>query len=199
MNTILGYIINMFPYMLITIPIHLLIRLIYIRKNKISYNWYHEIVLLFFIIFVVGLSSQTIIPKFEFGINGFIIISNRVHETNLIPFKVLIETYEEVFLNNNINYFIINFLGNIIMFIPFGFIIPLLWNISNRRVIIIGFCISLFIEISQLFLSRGTDVDDLILNTLGVLFGLIIFKLLYRKYYNYMNRFKIVNGDNNER
>ena len=85
------------------------------------------------------------------------------------------------------------------MFIPFGFIIPLLWNISNRRVIIIGFCISLFIEISQLFLSRGTDVDDLILNTLGVLFGLIIFKLLYRKYYNYMNRFKRINGDNNER
>ena len=199
MSVIINYIINMIPYMVITIPVYLLFRFLYIRKNNIFLNWYHEIVLFFFIVFIGGLVSQTIIPKFEFGASGFKIISNRVHETNLIPFKVLIETYKEVFLNNNINYFIINFLGNIIMFIPFGFIIPLLWNISNKKVIIIGFSISLFIEIMQLFLSRGTDIDDLILNTIGVLVGLIIFKLLYRKYYNYMNRFKRINGDNNER
>ncbi len=85
------------------------------------------------------------------------------------------------------------------MFIPFGFIIPLLWNISNKKVIIIGFSISLFIEIMQLFLSRGTDIDDLILNTIGVLFGLIIFKLLNNKYYDFMNKFKNMNGDVDER
>ena len=64
-------------------------------------------------------------------------------------------------------YFLINFLGNIIMFMPFGLFIPYLWGISGKKTILIGFSSSLFIEFCQLFLSRGTDVDDLILNTLG--------------------------------
>ena len=125
--------------------------------------------------------SQTIIPKFEFGVNGFGIVKNGVHKTNLIPFKVLIETYREVFMNGYVEYFLINFLGNIILFMPFGFIIPLLWNVSNKKVIVIGTCISFFIEIIQLLLARGTDVDDLILNTSGVILGLLLYKLLYKK------------------
>ena len=51
---------------------------------------------------------------------------------------------------------------------------------KGRYVVLIGFLISLFIEISQLFLSRGTDIDDLILNTLGTGFGLLLYKLLKR-------------------
>ena len=137
------------------------------------------------------MASQTIIPKFESGVGGFKIIKNGIHETNLIPFKVLVETYNEVFINGYINYFIINFLGNIILFMPFGFIIPLLWNVSNKKVIIIGFCSSLFIEICQLFLTRGTDVDDLILNTLGILLGLLLYKLLYKKFNKYMDKFRL--------
>ena len=79
-------------------------------------NWYHEITLFLFVIFIVGLASQTVIPKIEFGVDGFGIVQNGIHNTNLIPFKVLTETYNEVFVNGNVNYFIINFLGNIILF-----------------------------------------------------------------------------------
>ena len=73
---------------------------------------------------------------------------------------------------------------------PFGFIIPLLWKVSDKKVIVIGFWSSLFIEICQLFLTRGTDVDDLILNTLGVVFGLLFYKLLYKKFNNKMDKFR---------
>ena len=191
MRAIIGYIINMIPYMIIAIPIYLISRFIYLKIKNKKLNWYHEIVLFLFVIFIVGLASQTIIPKFESGVGGFKIIKNGIHETNLIPFKVLVETYNEVFINGYINYFIINFLGNIILFMPFGFIIPLLWNVSNKKVIIIGFCSSLFIEICQLFLTRGTDVDDLILNTLGILLGLLLYKLLYKKFNKYMDKFRL--------
>ena len=64
------------------------------------------------------------------------------------------------------------------MFVPFGFVIPLLWRISVTKAVIIGFSASLFIETCQLFLARGTDVDDLILNTFGALLGAILFKVL---------------------
>ena len=113
-----------------------------------------------------------------------------IHETNLIPFKVIVETYNEVFVNGYFNYFLINFLGNIIMFMPIGFFIPLLWNVSNKKVVIIGFCFSLFIEICQLFLTRGTDVDDLMLNTIGVILGLLLYRLLYKKFKSFLVKFR---------
>ena len=38
--------------------------------------------------------------------------------------------------------------------------------------------ISLIIEVGQLFTIRATDVDDLIMNTLGTILGFILFKIL---------------------
>ena len=190
MKAILGYVINMISYMIITFPIYLIIRFCILKKKQIKINWYRETLLFVFVMFIVGLASQTIIPKFEFGINGFGIVKTGIHETNFIPFKVIVETYNEVFVNGYINYFIINFLGNIILFIPFGFIIPTLWNVSNKKVITIGFCSSLFIEVCQLFLTRGTDVDDLILNTIGVCLGLLLYNFTNKKFKKFMLKFK---------
>ena len=86
-----------------TIPIYLLIRFVYLKSKRKKLNWHHEVVLFLFVIFIVGLASQTIIPKFETGIGGFKIVKSGIHETNLIPFKVLFETYNEVFVNGYIN------------------------------------------------------------------------------------------------
>lgn len=190
MNVIIRYVLNMIPYMIIAIPIYIVIRFVFFKTKKLETNWYHEIALFLFVLFIIGLASQTIIPKFEFGINGFGIVRNGVHENNLIPFKVLFETYNEVFINGYINYFLINFLGNIIMFMPIGFFIPLLLNLSTKKVIVTGFCFSLFIEICQLFQNRGTDVDDLILNTIGIILGLLLHKIIFKKFKNFMIKFR---------
>ncbi len=179
MGRIIGYIVNMLPYMLIAIPIFIIARVIILKLKSNKINLKHEIVLLLFAAFLVGLASQTVIPKLDIGVNGGLTIQTRgVGSVNIIPFRFLYDTYKEVFENDNINYFLINFIGNIVMFMPIGFCLPVLWKIKGRYVILTGFLISLFIELSQLFLSRGTDVDDLILNTLGTAAGLLIYKLL---------------------
>ena len=180
MGAIIRYAINMTPYMMLAVPTYLIGRFIFCKTNKVKTNRFREITLFSFVIFLAGLASQTIIPKFEIGANGFNVIQNEIHKTNLIPFKVLSETYREVFVNGHINYFLINFLGNVILFIPLGLIIPLLWKTSTKKTMLIGFCSSLFIEICQMFLPRGTDIDDLILNTTGVLFGMLLFKFLQK-------------------
>ncbi len=191
MNAIIRYLINMVPYMIITIPVYLIVRFIILKTKKIKINWYHESALFIFALFISGLASQTIIPKIEFGMSGKIgIVKSGVHKTNLIPFKVLYETYYEVFINGYINYFLINFVGNITIFMPIGLFIPLLWNISNKKVILIGFLSSLFIELSQLFLIRGTDVDDLILNTLGTFLGLLVYRFLYKNFKDFITKFR---------
>lgn len=71
----------------------------------------------------------------------------------------------------------VNLFGNIFIFIPLGFFEPMA---SKRRsflgTIVDGFLLSLVVEVFQLISKVGRfDVDDLILNTLGVVIGYIIF------------------------
>lgn len=63
-------------------------------------------------------------------------------------------------------------LGNVAMFVPLGFFPALLWDRPRWwKSLLIGFFASLFIEVAQLFVSRGSDVNDILLNTLGALCG----------------------------
>ncbi|MEG0685544.1 MAG: VanZ family protein, partial [Coprobacillus sp.] len=72
---------------------------------------------------------------------------------------------------------------NIIMFIPLGIILPLLWKNAQKCyvVFISGFSLSLLIEISQLFNQRASDINDILSNTIGILLGYIIYKIFLRK------------------
>lgn len=67
---------------------------------------------------------------------------------------------------------------NILLFIPFGILVPFLWARMDHPGLIAGsgFGFSLLIELSQLLNNRRTDIDDLLLNTLGALIGYAIFK-----------------------
>ena len=74
---------------------------------------------------------------------------------------------------------LINFFGNLAMFIPIGFFSALLFrNATLKRSAIIGFGMSTFIEFAQYFIMRNTAVDDIILNTLGAICGYWVYRLL---------------------
>ncbi len=67
---------------------------------------------------------------------------------------------------------------NIIMFIPLGIILPLMWRKFHKfnYTVKYAFYLSLFIELSQLFTRfRATDVNDLVMNTLGAILGWLIY------------------------
>ena len=78
---------------------------------------------------------------------------------------------------------LLNLIGNTAMFLPLGIVWPAVFKKLNThgKVILAGFGVSLTIEVLQLpFFGRSTDIDDLILNTLGFLIGYGIY-LLVRK------------------
>lgn len=79
------------------------------------------------------------------------------------------------------SYRILNIL-NIMMFMPLGFLLPLIWKRYRNifRTLLTGFGFSLLIELMQLFNLRVTDVDDLIMNTLGTLAGFLLWFLFSR-------------------
>ena len=78
---------------------------------------------------------------------------------------------------------LLNLIGNVTMFIPLGIVWPAVFKKLNThwKVIIAGFGVSLVIEVLQLpFFDRASDIDDLILNTLGFLIGYGIYLLVRR-------------------
>jgi len=75
-------------------------------------------------------------------------------------------------------------IGNFIMLFPLGIYLPLLLKRLRRlsgffAVLLIAFLVSLGIEVLQLASSyRSTDIDDLILNTMGACLGFVTYQLL---------------------
>ncbi|MBQ1343456.1 MAG: VanZ family protein, partial [Firmicutes bacterium] len=76
----------------------------------------------------------------------------------------------------------ISYPGNLLLFIPFGWLVPLIWKKWDRlpRVAGAALALSFLIEASQLLNNRFSDVDDLIINTAGALLGYLLFRLTAR-------------------
>ncbi len=75
----------------------------------------------------------------------------------------------------------VNLAGNVLMFIPLGFLLPAVFPRLGRFWRFLGAvaAILVLVEVTQLFALLGScDVDDLILNTLGVFMGYILWRLI---------------------
>ncbi len=74
--------------------------------------------------------------------------------------------------------FIVNIFGNVLAFVPFGFVLPII-SISNRKLLnitLLSLEFSLTIELIQLIFKVGIfDVDDILMNTMGGILGGICF------------------------
>lgn len=71
---------------------------------------------------------------------------------------------------------------NVVLFLPMGVFLPLLWKKYRRfpAAVFTGFCLSLAIELLQIFTLRAVDVNDLITNTLGTAAGFLLAKGIAR-------------------
>lgn len=70
-------------------------------------------------------------------------------------------------------------IGNLLMFIPFGILYSLSRKEFNlKKSLIAGLICSLIIEVVQPLFGRSFDINDLILNTVGTLIGIVIFYIV---------------------
>ena len=65
---------------------------------------------------------------------------------------------------------------NVLLFVPLGLLLPILWHqfLNPIKIIACGFFLSCTIEFMQLYTYRTTDINDLITNTSGTIFGYLI-------------------------
>lgn len=84
---------------------------------------------------------------------------------NLIPFHGMVDDFKNSILN-------------ILLFVPLGFFLPVLWEPFKRvsPVILFGLGLSLTIELLQILTYRATDVNDLITNVSGTAMGFLLVK-----------------------
>ena len=143
--------------------------MIWMQQKKVV--WKREVLLLLMYINLAVLIRFVFYPFFT--VNGEVqpLIINM---SSLQPLRVNL-----IPLVNILDYDIkreaaINIIGNISMFIPTGVIMPILYKRLDCfwKVLLAGAGLSFVIEVIQmLFPGSVTDIDDLILNTLGVAVG----------------------------
>ena len=99
------------------------------------------------------------------------------------PFRVDLVPFVHLFEYDSMGDILVNVLGNVLLFVPTGVFLPIVYRRLDRfwRVAAAGAGMSLGIEILQLpFAVRASDINDLLLNTLGVCLGYGLYALLRR-------------------
>ena len=159
------------------VAVWILFRIIaYIKIRNI--NWRFEAKQIFFLVNLLVIYRFTFHPfsKVDGQVQPLIFDPVQMwnFRINLLPLVYLMD-YEVLWEMK------INIIGNITMFIPIGIVWPAVFRKldTHKKVIAAGTGFSLAIEILQLpFYDRVTDVDDLILNSLGFLIGYGIYLLV---------------------
>jgi Glycopeptide antibiotics resistance protein len=157
------------------IPYHILLTF---QSKKIGYKLSieHFVIVYIFVFYLSVVLGFTGIPSIRdivhnnFGNITPIGLTIPPDEINLIPFHWITEGVRAYIEN----------IENILLFIPLGFMLPCIWKKYEVlwQTALFGLTFSLIIELSQLFNLRVTDIDDLLMNTLGALIGCVIFRLL---------------------
>ena len=108
------------------------------------------------------------------------VILEGLDTANFTPFKTIRMYIDYAYMLNSFE----NLVGNILVFVPFGFLLPYVWKkagsfwvmLLNAVIFVLG------IEVFQLFSAFGAfDVDDIILNCLGAVWGYLIVEAIRRK------------------
>lgn len=160
--------------MLLALPVYAAARLIYVKVKKPKTSKLREVLMCLFFIFMAGLVSLVMQPGAMYYSGGRAMQSaaGRIKtgkDINIVPMRTI-----SGFFNGGFNTaFIVNIIANVLMFSPMGFLMPLLWPRwqSAKKMLLAGLCFSVSIETTQLFIGRSTDIDDVILNVLGVMAG----------------------------
>ena len=149
---------------LIAVPIYLLY-LLGLELTKKRANWKLSTCLIEFLFCCYLVNLLNVTGLFELRFGNF----TETHATpNLVP---IINTVKEVLEYGP--YVLKQVLLNILLFIPFGFLVSLL-NYKKHQVLISALLISLTIEVLQYFNGRFTDIDDIIWNVSGAVMGYIM-------------------------
>lgn len=179
-GSIVGYFLQALPIACLAGMIYLAVRLCRAKKSGVQINWPTELLRLVFVCYLTGLVSLIILPAnfwlyvydgLFFGWWDELGPVFQLGDVDLVP-SVIGWLSGELSLGSWVKKMLI---GNIAMFIPMGFLLPLVTKIKDRKSLLrASFMIPLACEVLQLIFGRSFDIDDLICNFVGIMLGAAI-------------------------
>jgi len=151
---------DLWPMLTLFIIVLITIRTVYLKTNNKPFILYKELISLCFVIYALLLFELVTSTDFN------------SYSNNFIPFKEIFryETSSVLFYRNVI--------GNMILFLPFGFFVSYYCKLNKSYYnLIVIFITSFSIEVIQSMIGRSFDIDDIILNVIGGYLGYIIYIL----------------------
>ncbi len=146
------------PTLVIFLIVIILLRIMYLKQNKKKFVFHEELILLLFVTYILLLFELVTIRDVEFG------------GVNWMPFREILR------YDFGTDLFYRQVIGNIILFIPFGYFATYYSKLTKiRQIFFITFITSTTIEVVQRFIGRSFDVDDIILNVVGGIIGFLLF------------------------
>ena len=159
LQTVQNAISSTWPMLVIFVVILSTIRLTYLSIHKEKFIFYKEFLNLIFIIYVLLLYQ--LLTNVETNTSG---------GYNLIQFTEI--TRYEV----GSKLFMYNVIGNIVIFIPFGYFVSGYIKASKvSHILAVSVISSLTVEVVQLQIGRSFDIDDIILNVCGAIIGFLLY------------------------
>lgn len=149
---------NIWPMVVLITVIVSSFRIAYLIKYNKKFVFHKELLSLVFMIYILCL--YYVVTYQDVGYGGI----------NLVPFKEMLR------YSFGSPKFIKNVIGNILMFLPFGFFVS--YYLKANKVsypFILTLIVSLTIELVQLRIGRIFDIDDIILNVVGGFCGFLIY------------------------
>lgn len=171
-STYIGYFLQALPIALITSVTYYLIKFRNDSKTPLNKKIFSSI----FICYITGLICLTI---------GLDLI-------NIIWYKLIYHMDPGTNINwlNGDFSFNLNFIsnltkeniGNFLMFLPFGILYSLSQKeFNSKSTIIKGIKLVLIIEVLEPLFGRAFDINDIVLNTLGIIISTLIYKIINKK------------------
>ena len=189
LQSILGYfLIGIFSMLVLGI---LYLPVYFILRKKVTLS--RQIPYFLFGVCIIVISTATFLGWIILNIMEGQSVCATEHFLNLVPFQSFMGDWAMGSRNQ-----ITQLIANIFMFVPMGFITPVAFKKVRTfpKTILCMVAFSFCIEFIQYFIGRSADIDDLILNTLGGIFGYGIY-VLFSKCLGKKRFWKKLNGIEN--
>jgi glycopeptide antibiotics resistance protein len=179
---------DMLRYVTVLFPVYILLRFLYLSIRRQTPDWSRELPLATCTAYGIALVSQTLLPHGFYGIEDLEIyvqtITGGYRNYNLVPLNTV---WAYLFTQNDRvsdwgSVAFLNLAANVVLFLPLGLLAPLASERIRRlrNALVLGVSVSLAIEVAQFLIGRSADIDDVILNVVGVGIGYGAWILLRR-------------------
>ena len=136
-------------------------RVTQLLKMHTTFYLYKDLMVLGFIVYILCLFHVVTFQDVNWSTSNF------------IPFQ---EMFRYDF---GTGLFMRNVIGNMLMFLPFGFFVSYFLDLNKvRTIMILSLITSTCIETTQLVIGRVFDVDDIMLNIVGGMMGYFLYRVL---------------------